>query len=108
MVLWHWRIRAYTGPGIQDALGREEVRMDRDMYGINRDDAAEQLSRFLHETLQEPQAELEDLHLEDGRWQSHVRNSQRGITDVFLLEHNGVIAPGHFTMDAHTDTPNKW
>ena len=82
--------------------------MDRDMYGINREDAVNQLNRFLHETLQEPDAELEGLRLEDGRWQSRVQGSRRGITGVFLLEHDGVIAPGHMTEDYNYDTPNKW
>ncbi len=82
--------------------------MDRDMYGIAREDAESQLNRFLHDTLQEPQAQLEDLYLEDGRWQSRVQGSQRGISAVFLLEHDGVIAPGHMTEDYHFDTPNKW
>jgi hypothetical protein len=82
--------------------------MDRDMYGIAREDAVSQLNRFLHDTLKEPEAQLEDLHLEDGRWQSRVKGSQRGIKAVFLLEHDGVIAPGHMTEDYHYDTPNKW
>lgn len=81
---------------------------DRDMYGITREDAVAQLNRFLHDTLQEPEAELADLHLEDGRWQSEVEGSQRGIAAVFLLEHNGVIAPGHMTEDYQYDTPSKW
>lgn len=82
--------------------------MDRDMYGIDREDASRQLNRFLHETLQEPDAQLADLHLEDGRWQSRVEGSQRRISAVFLLEHDGVIAPGHMTEDYHYETPNKW
>lgn len=81
---------------------------DRDMYGITREDADLQLNRFLHETLQEPDAELEGLYLEDGRWQSRVQGSQRRIAAVFLLEHDGVIAPGHMTEDYQFDTPNKW
>lgn len=82
--------------------------MDRDMFGVTREDAISQLNRFLHDTLQEPEAELEDVHLEDGRWQSRVQGSERGIKAVFLLEHNGVIAPGHMTEDYSDETPTKW
>lgn len=82
-------------------------REESDEYGITRLDAEQRLNEFLHETLREPQAELEDLHVEDGRWQSRVENSQRGIAVVFLLEHNAQVVPGHMTVDAHPETLKK-
>jgi hypothetical protein len=36
-----------------------------------------------------------------------VNNSQRGIRVVFLEQHNGQIAPGHMTADAHPEVPQK-
>lgn len=82
-------------------------RTERDEYGIDRDEAVRILDQFLHETLHEPQAELDEVGLEDGKWQGRVRNSQRGISVVFLAQHNGVVAPGHMTADAHMDTIKK-
>lgn len=84
-----------------------ERQNERDQYGIERKDAEQRLRTFLHETLREPQAEVADLHLEDGRWQGRVRNSQRGISVVFLVEHNADIVPGHMTVDASPDTIKK-
>ncbi|GEM_PF-3015025 len=81
---------------------------DHDMYGTPRQVAVNQLNEFLHETLREPEAQLEDVHLEDGRWQSRVQGSKRRIAAVFLLEHDGVLAPGHMTEDFNYDTPSKW
>lgn len=80
---------------------------ERDQYGIERQEAEQRLSTFLHDTLREPQAEVADLHLEDGRWQGRVQGSQRGISVVFLVEHNAEIVPGHMTVDAATDTLKK-
>lgn len=81
--------------------------MDKDMYGVDRQAAQEELDTFLHDTLKEPQAELDDLHLEQGRWQAHVNGSQRGIRVVFLEQHNGKVVPGHMTADAHPEAPLK-
>jgi hypothetical protein len=77
------------------------------MYGVSEDQAKEQLNRFLHEDLKEPEAELDALYLEKGRWQSHVNKSQRGIRVVFLEQHNGQIAPGHMTVDSHPEAIQK-
>lgn len=85
-----------------------ETQTERDMYGITREEALKQLNDYLHDTLREPEARLEDLYLEDGRWQSRVEGSQRGISAVFLLDHNGEIAAGHMTEDFNYDAPNKW
>lgn len=82
-------------------------KQERDQYGIERSDAERRLSDFLHDTLQEPQARLADLHLEDGRWQGRVQNSQRGISVVFLVEHNAQVVPGHMTADATPETLKK-
>lgn len=84
-----------------------ERQAQRDQYGIERREAEQRLTRFLHDTLQEPQAQVADLHLEDGRWQGRVRNSQRGISVVFLVEHNAEIVPGHMTTDASPETLKK-
>lgn len=80
---------------------------EHDQYGIERQEASERLSQFLHDTLREPQAEVADLHLVDGRWQGRVQNSQRGISVVFLVEHNAEVVPGHMTRDASPDTLKK-
>lgn len=84
-----------------------ERQKERDQYGIERKDAENRLTTFLHDTLQEPQAEVADLHLEDGRWQGRVQGSQRGISVVFLVEHNAEIVPGHMTVDANAETLKK-
>ncbi len=80
---------------------------ERDQYGIERKDAEVRLTTFLHDTLREPQAKVADLHLEDGRWQGRVQGSQRGISVVFLVEHNAEVVPGHMTVDAAPDTLKK-
>lgn len=82
-------------------------RTDKDMYGTPQQEAEQTLSTFLHETLHEPQAELDGLELVDGRWQSHVNNSERGIRVVFLEQHGGEIVPGHMTVDAHPEAIKK-
>jgi len=82
-------------------------KQERDQYGIERTEAEKRLSDFLHDTLREPQADVADLHLQDGRWQGRVQNSQRGISVVFLVEHNAEVVPGHMTADAATDTIKK-
>lgn len=79
--------------------------MDKDMYGVDRQQAQGELDTFLHDTLEEPQAELAELYLEQGRWQAHVNNSQRGIRVVFLEQHNGKVVPGHMTVDSHPEAP---
>lgn len=80
-----------------------------DMYGVTEQEASNMLVTFLHDTLQEPQADLDGLYLQDGRWQSHVNNSERGIRVVFLQQHNGHIEPGHMTDDAHPEsTLKRW
>lgn len=76
-------------------------------FGLSREQAASQLDQFLHETLQEPTADLVDVHVEEGRWQSRVANSRRGISVVFLTEHNAQVVPGHMTLDAHSETLKK-
>jgi len=80
---------------------------ERDQYGIERQEAEKRLSDFLHTTLREPQAQVADLHLQDGRWQGRVQNSQRGISVVFLVEHNAEVVPGHMTADATPETLKK-
>lgn len=74
-----------------------------DMYGTEEREAVTTLQSFLHEDLQEPEADIEDLDIIDGHWQANVVGSQRGIRMVFLREHNGKIAPGHATEDYHLE-----
>lgn len=81
--------------------------MEVDAYGTTFDEASRMLNQFLHETLGEPGARLVEVRLEDGRWQSRVLGSQRGISQVFLVEHNGQVVPGHMTRDAHMETMKK-
>lgn len=80
---------------------------NQDMYGVGQNEAVQTLDKFLHDTLQEPNAELAGVELVQGRWQSHVNNSARGIRVVFLEQHGGEIVPGHMTVDAHPEAPLK-
>lgn len=75
--------------------------MPHDTYGIEEHVARAQLDTFLHETLHDPRARLEDLAVRDGHWEARVAASERRISGVFLLEHAGKIVPGHMTEDAH-------
>ena len=80
-----------------------------DMYGTTEQEAQKMLVTFLRDQLQEPQAELHGLELINGRWQSHVDGSERGIHVVFLQQHAGRIEPGHMTVDAHPEaTLKRW
>jgi hypothetical protein len=76
-------------------------------FGLTREQATDQLATFLHETLREPEADLVDVRVAEGRWESRVANSQRGISVVFLAEHNARVVPGHMTLDAHAETIKK-
>lgn len=67
----------------------------RDEYGIDRKTAQEILERYLRETLGEPYAQLQALHLEGGRWQARVTGSRKGVGTVFLQQHAGTVVGGH-------------
>ncbi len=69
----------------------------RDEYGIGRQTAEEILGRYLRDTLGEPDAQLQALRLEDGRWQARVAGSRRGVGTVFLQQHTGTVVGGHTT-----------
>lgn len=80
-----------------------------DMYGTTEAEARNLLVTFLHDTLGEPQAELHELYLQDGRWQSHVDNSQRDTKVVFLQQHEGEIQAGFMNSNAMPDaTLKRW
>lgn len=80
---------------------------ERDAYGIDRKQATRTLDRYLKDTLHDPQAKLDDVHLKDGSWRSHVSNSQRGITVVFLRQHADTVAPGFMNADSGSELFKK-
>lgn len=71
-----------------------------DEYGIDGRTAEDILGRYLHETLGESDARLQDLRLEDGRWQARVTGSRRGVGTVFLQQHTGTVVGGHTSAES--------
>ncbi len=66
-----------------------------DEYGIDRGEAADRLLTYVHQTLQDPDAQLRNLKLESGRWQAGLTDSRSGAETVFLHQHGGKIVGGH-------------